>query len=83
MGSVGDSCDNALAESIISLYKTEVIRHGGPWRNLEEVEFATLEWVAWFNDERLHSSIGYVHPRSSKAMYYAARESSTTAAGLN
>jgi len=51
VGSVGDSYDNALAESVIGLYKTEVIRKCGPWRNLEAVEFATLEWVAWFNDE--------------------------------
>jgi transposase InsO family protein len=83
VGSVGDSYDNALAESIIGLYKTEVIRHCGPWRNLEEVEFATLEWVAWFNDERLHSSIGYVPPAEFEAMYYAARECSTMEAGLN
>ncbi len=83
VGSVGDSYDNALAESIIGLYKTEVIRHCGPWKNLEEVEFATLEWVAWFNTERLHSSIGYVPPAEFEAMYSAARESSTTEAGLN
>lgn len=79
---MGDSYDNALAESIIGLYKTEVIRHCGPWRNLDQVEFATLEWVAWFNDERLHSSIGYVPPAEFEAMDYAARESSTTEAGL-
>ena len=83
VGSVGDSYDNALAESVIGLYKAEVIRHCGPWRNLEEVEFATLEWVAWFNDERLHSSIGYVPPAEFEAKYFAAMESSTMVAGLN
>ena len=72
-----------MAESVIGLYKAEVIRHCGPWRNLEEVEFATLEWVAWFNDERLHSSIGYVPPAEFEAKYFAAMESSTMVAGLN
>ena len=51
VGSRGDSYDNAMAESMIGLYKTEVIRHEGPWKGLEEVEFATLEWVDWFNNE--------------------------------
>ena len=59
---VGYSYDNALAESIIGLYKTEVIRRRGPWRSLEAVEFATLEWVDWFNHRRLLESIGYVPP---------------------
>ena len=53
VGSVGDSYDNALAESVIGLYKTEVIRRRGPWRHLEAVEFATLDWVDWFNNRRL------------------------------
>ena len=53
VGSVGDSCDNALAETINGLYKTEVIRRRGPWKNIEEVEYATLEWVYWFNNRRL------------------------------
>jgi transposase InsO family protein len=75
VGSVGDSYDNALAETIIGLYKTEVIRHRGPWRNLEQVEFATLEWVAWFNHERLLSSIGDIPPAEFEAMYYAANAS--------
>jgi transposase InsO family protein len=56
VGSVGDSYDNALAETIFGLFKTEVIRKSGPWRNLEEVEFATLEWVDWFNHRRLLES---------------------------
>jgi len=50
VGSIGDSYDNAMAETINGLYKTEVIRHRGPWRSIEEVEFATLEWVDWFNN---------------------------------
>ena len=53
VGSVGDSYDNALAETVIGLFKTEVIRSRGPWRSLEDVEFATLEWVWWFNYHRL------------------------------
>lgn len=62
VGSVGDSYDNALAETINGLYKTEVIRHQGPWRDLEAVEFATLEWVEWFNNRRLMEPIGNVPP---------------------
>ena len=53
VGSVGDSYDNALAETINGLYKTEVIRQQGPWRNIEDVEFATLTWVDWFNNRRI------------------------------
>ena len=83
VGSVGDSYDNALAETIIGLYKTEVIRRCGPWRNVEEVEFATLEWVAWFNERRLLSSIGDIPPAEFEAMYYANQQSSTMQAGLN
>jgi putative transposase len=70
VGSVGDSYDNALAESIIGLYKTEVIRRQGPWRHLEAVEFATLEWVHWFNHRRLLESIGHVPPAELEANYY-------------
>ena len=62
VGSRGDSFDNALAESIIGLFKTEVIRRLGPWRDLEAVEFATLDWVDWFNHRRLLEPIGYVPP---------------------
>ena len=69
VGSVGDSYDDALAETVIGLFKTEVIRRRGPWRCLEEVEFATLEWVAWFNTQRLLEPIGNVPP--AKARYYA------------
>ncbi len=66
VGSVGDRYDNALAETINGLYKTEVIRRKGPWRNLEDVEFATLEWVDWFNNRRLLSSIGNIPPPRPK-----------------
>ena len=69
MGSVGDSYDNALAETIIGLYKTEVIRRCGPWRNLEEVEFATLEWVDWFNNRRLFGPLGNIPPAEFEALY--------------
>jgi transposase InsO family protein len=68
-GSVGDSYDNALAETIIGLYKTEVIHHRGPWRTLEAVEYATLEWVDWFNNRRLLEPIGNVPPAEREMQY--------------
>lgn len=71
VGSRGDSYDNALAESVIGLFKTEVIRRKGPWRTLEAVEFATLDWVDWFNHRRLLEPIGYVPPAEYEAEYYA------------
>jgi putative transposase len=64
---------NALAESIIGLFKTEVIRRGGPWRGIDGVEFATREWVDWFNHRRLLEPIGYVPPAEAEAHYYAAK----------
>jgi putative transposase len=70
VGSRGDSYDNALAESIIGLFKTEVIRRRGPWRHVDAVEFATLEWVDWFNHRRLLEPIGYVPPAEYEARYY-------------
>ena len=70
VGSKGDSYDNALAESIVGLFKTEMIRRNGPWRNLEDVEFATLEWVWWFNHHRLLEPIGYVPPVEREQEYY-------------
>ena len=82
VGSVGDSYDNALAETIIGLYKTEVIRRNGPWRNLEEVEFATLEWVDWFNNRRLFGPIGHMPPTEFEALYDGTREGQTTEVGL-
>ena len=68
-GTVGDSYDNALAETIIGLYKAEVIHHRGPWRNLEDVEYATLEWVDWFNNRRLLEPIGNVPPAEFEMQY--------------
>jgi transposase InsO family protein len=68
-GTVGDSYDNALAETIIGLYKTEVIYHRGPWRSLEAVEYATLEWVDWFNNRRLLEPIGNVPPAEFEMQY--------------
>jgi transposase InsO family protein len=70
VGSRGDAYDNALAESVIGLFKTEVIRRQGPWRNVEAVEFATLAWVDWFNTRRLLEPIGYVPPAEYEAQYY-------------
>ena len=70
VGSVGDSYDNALAESIIGLYKTEVIHHRGPWRGLDDVEYATLEWVDWFNNSRLLEPIGNIPPAELEAQYH-------------
>ena len=82
VGSVGDSYDNALAESVIGLFKTEVIRRRGPWRHLEAVEFATLEWVDWFNNRRLLEPIGYVPPVEFEKMYYRGQEGQAIVAGL-
>ena len=70
VGSVGDSYDNASAETIIGLYKTEVIHRRGPWRHLEAVEYATLEWVDWFNHRRLLEPIGNIPPAELEASYY-------------
>jgi putative transposase len=69
VGSKGDSYDNALAETINGLYEAEVIRPNGPWRGLDDVEFATLEWVDWFNHRRLLEPIGYVPPAEFEAIY--------------
>jgi putative transposase len=71
VGSRGDAYDNALAETVIGLFKTEVIRRRGPWRSLEAVEFATLEWVDWFNHRRLLEPIGYLPPAEYEDRYYA------------
>jgi putative transposase len=71
VGSVGDSYDNALAETVNGLFKTEVIRRRGPWRSLEAVEFATLEWVDWFNHRRLLEPIGNMPPAEAEQRYYA------------
>jgi transposase InsO family protein len=71
VGSVGDSYDNALAETINGLYKAEVIHRRGPWRSFEAVEFATLEWVDWFNNRRLMEPIGNIPPAEAEERYYA------------
>jgi transposase InsO family protein len=83
VGSVGDSYDNALAETVNGLYKTEVIRRRGPWRNIDAVEYATLEWVDWWNNRRLLEPIGYVPPVEYEAAYYRGQQSPAEVAGLN
>ena len=80
VGSVGDSYDNALAETINGLYKAEVIHRRGPWRSFEAVEFATLEWVDWFNNRRLLEPIGNLPPAEAEAAYYAQLELTRIAA---
>lgn len=82
VGSVGDSYDNALAESMIGLFKTEVIRRCGPWRNAEEVEFAALEWVDWFNRGRILEPLGYRTPTEFEAMYHQHQAAPAEVAGL-
>jgi putative transposase len=74
VGSVGDSYDNALAETINGLYKTEVIHRRGPWRTMEAVELATLDWVDWFNNRRLLEPIGNIPPVEAEANYHAQRD---------
>ena len=80
VGSVGDSYDNALAETINGLFKAEVIHRRGPWRSFEAVEFATLEWVDWFNHRRLLEPIGNIPPAEAEAAYYAELEAKPIAA---
>ena len=80
VGSVGDSYDNALAETINGLYKTEVIHRRGPWRSFAAVEFATLEWVDWFNNRRLLEPIGYIPPAEAEERYYASLDHPAMAA---
>lgn len=79
VGSVGDSYDNALAESVNALYKAELIRRRGPWRGLEQVELATLEWVDWYNTKRLHTAIENMPPEEFEERYY--RQQETQAVG--
>lgn len=83
VGSRGDSYDNALAETIIGLFKAEVIHRDGPWRGLEDVEFATLEWVAWFNTQRLLEPLGYVPPAEYEAQFHRTHAALVTAEVLN
>ncbi|WP_309114768.1 IS3 family transposase [Saccharothrix sp.] len=79
VGSVGDAYDNALAESTIGLYKTELINRQGPWRTRDQVEYATLEYIDWYNNRRLHGSIGHLAPAEAEAAYY--RQHQPTPAG--
>jgi putative transposase len=76
VGSRGDSYDNALAESIIGLYKTELVRNRGPWRGLDDLELATLEWVDWFNTRRLFEDHGRIPPAEFEDRYYRQNVSS-------
>ena len=80
VGSVGDSYDNALAETINGLYKAEVIHRRGPWRSFEAVEYATLEWVDWFNNRRLLAPIGNIPPAEAEERYYAMLDDTPMAA---
>lgn len=83
VGSRGDAYDNALAESVIGLFKTEVIRHAGPWRSLDDVEYATLEWVAWFNTCRLLEPLGYLPPAEFEMQFARLRTTPALAGALN
>lgn len=81
VGSAGDAYDNALAESVIGLFKTEVIHHAGPWRGFDDVEFATLEWVAWFNTQRLMAPLGYLPPAEFEEQFFRSQHQELV--GLN
>ena len=80
VGSVGDSYDNALAETINGLYKTELIYPHRPWTSVAEVELATLRWVYWWNNQRLHESLGYITPQEKETLYYQQTATQTVAA---
>jgi putative transposase len=80
VGSVGDSYENAMAETIIGLFKTEVIWRCGPWKNIDEVEYVTLEWVDWFNNRRLLEPIGDIPPAEFEQVYYDQLDGQTVAA---
>ncbi len=82
VGSVGDSYDNAMAETIIGLYKTEVIHLKGPWRNIDHVEYETLDWVDWFNNRRLLEPIGNIPPVEFEELYYRSQEETAMVVGL-
>ena len=82
VGSRGDSYDNALAESVIGLFKTELIRQAGPWRGLDDVEYATLEWVAWFNTQRLLEPLGYLPPAEYEEQYHRVSAAHATEVAL-
>jgi putative transposase len=79
VGSRGDSYDNAQAETVVDLYKTELIRRQGPWRSLEQVELATAEWVDWWNKRRLHSADRDRPPAEYEELYYRQRDTTDVA----
>jgi putative transposase len=79
IGSAGDAYDNAMAESTIGLYKAELIYRRGPWKTPDQVEIATLEYIDWWNNSRLHTEIGDIPPAEKEAMYYAETELKQTA----
>jgi transposase InsO family protein len=83
VGSVGDAYGNALTETVICLLKTEVIHRDSPWRDFEDVEMATLEWVAWFNPERSLAPLSYVPPAEFEAQYFATHHTHTSVGVLN
>lgn len=83
VGSVGDAYENALAESVIALFKTEVIRRRGPWRGFDDVEYATLEWVAWFNQQRLLEPLGYLPPAEYEEQFCRAQATPAGVGALN
>lgn len=83
VGSRGDSYDNAMAESLIGLFKTEVIRHDGPWRGVDDVEYATLEWVSWFNTQRLLEPLGYLPPAEYEQQFHQSQLAQLGVVGLN
>ena len=78
VGSRGDSYDNALAETIIGLYKTELVRNRGPWRGLDDLELATLEWIDWFNHRRIFHELGRIPPIEYENNHYQQQESDQT-----
>lgn len=77
VGTTGDSYENALAESVNGLYKTELYRKKGPWKTINDLEIATLEWVDWYNQRRLHSAIDHMSPTEYEDLYYAQHDSAT------
>jgi len=79
VGSKGDSFDNALAESTIGLFKTELVRRRGPWRSIDDLELASLEWVDWYNTRRLHSELSHIPPAEHEAAYYTQQEATPAA----
>ncbi|GJG89817.1 transposase [Gemmatimonadetes bacterium T265] len=83
VGSVGDAYDNALAESVIGLFKAEVIHRRGPWRGFDDVEYATLAWVAWFNQRRLLAPLGYLPPAEYEEQFYRAQAAQPALVALN